>query len=972
MPEQLFIRKGLLKTALVFCCLFFISIFSCKQKQAPTASEPPEENRFTKVVLTEGMDEPMMMSFLNDGRILIIVRKGALKMFNTKTNEINLITTIPVNTKYVSKEGVSSEAEEGLMGIIADPKFAENHWIYLYYSDPGIPKFVVARWELQGDSLYSATKKIILEIPTQRETCCHTGGGMAFDKDGNLYLAVGNNTANPESGTASYDERAGRSSWDDQRGSGNTNDLRGKILRILPGENGSYTIPEGNLFPKGSSKTRPEIYIMGDRNPWRVSIDSKTGWLYWGEVGPDASVDSVYGSRGYDEFNQARKAGFFGWPYFIGDNKAYVKYNYADSTYGEKFNPEHPVNNSPNNSGLRELPPAHKAFIWYPYGISDSFPLVGSSGRSAVGGPIFHKTDFTKAARVWPDYFEDKWIITDFMRGWIMAVTMNKNGDYQSMEQILPKENFSSVIDMKFGPEGDLYVLEYGSAWFRGNANSALIRIEYNQGNRKPSVEASANRIAGSIPFQVALSSSGTLDYDKYDQDALKFEWDISSSNGYHETFTDPNPKLILDQAGTYEAKLTVTDTRGEKNSKTLELKAGNDPPVVNINILKGNKTFFFPNQSIQYAIEISDKEDGTVASGKVSPDEIAVNFDYIPDGFDPIEIARHHRAADAKTGFIAGLYLMNASDCKTCHLPDKNSVGPSFLNIAGKYKSDQGAVARLAAKVIQGGGGVWGEHAMSAHPKISQPEAETIVKYILSMGQKQIPLPMIPLSGNYTPRIPKGDNGKGGYLLSAAYSDKGNGNIGSLSSEYLLPLRSPSLVPERADIQAHTQLLTTPSVSFSMLGDHSYLGYNNIDFSGIRQIEFWVQATPNEGDAGGIIEVHLDAPDGRLIGQTEMVVSKAFDFDSMMKKLGGQDKKASVAGKKKDGDKKASNQPKEFDFSLLRKLMATKAMAPISAEEGIHKVFFVFRNPKAEANQPLMQMVEIQFQNKVPEVAAK
>ena len=280
------------------------------------------------------------------------------------------------------------------------------------------------------------------------------------------------------------------------------------------------------------------------------------------------------------------------------------------------------------------------------------------------------------------------------------------------------------------------------------------------------------------------------------------------------------------------------------------------------------------------------------MASGKVSPDEIAVNFDYIPDGFDPIEIARHHRAADAKTGFIAGLYLMNASDCKTCHLPDKNSVGPSFLNIAGKYKSDQGAVARLAAKVIQGGGGVWGEHAMSAHPKISQPEAETIVKYILSMGQKQIPLPFIPLSGNYTSRIPKGDNGKGGYLLRAAYSDKGNGNIGSLSSEYLLPLRSPSLVPERADIQAHTQLLTTPSVSFSMLGDHSYLGYNNIDFSGIRQIEFWVQATPNEGDAGGIIEVHLDAPDGRLIGQTEMVVSKAFDFDSMMKKLGGKIKR--------------------------------------------------------------------------------
>ena len=75
---------------------------------------------------------------------------------------------------------------------------------------------------------------------------------------------------------------------------GNTNDLRGKILRIHPEDDGTYTIPEGNLFPKGTEKTRPEIYVMGDRNPWRISIDSKTGYIYWGEVGPDASEDTKF------------------------------------------------------------------------------------------------------------------------------------------------------------------------------------------------------------------------------------------------------------------------------------------------------------------------------------------------------------------------------------------------------------------------------------------------------------------------------------------------------------------------------------------------------------------------------------------------------------------------------------------------------------------------------------------------------
>src|SRR3954469_13491677 len=102
-------------------------LFSCNSKQEMESTEKPEENRFTKVVLTEGMDEPMAMTILKDGRVLIIERKGALKSVNTKTNQVKTIATIPVNTKYTSKEGVVSEAEEGLMGIVAHPAFDKNH-----------------------------------------------------------------------------------------------------------------------------------------------------------------------------------------------------------------------------------------------------------------------------------------------------------------------------------------------------------------------------------------------------------------------------------------------------------------------------------------------------------------------------------------------------------------------------------------------------------------------------------------------------------------------------------------------------------------------------------------------------------------------------------------------------------------------------------------------------------------------------
>ncbi|HEX3080161.1 MAG TPA: PQQ-dependent sugar dehydrogenase, partial [Puia sp.] len=293
----------------------------------------PDDNRFTPVKLTaEGdLDEPMNFEVLKDGRVYINERKGVLKVYNPIDKTVSVMGTIPVNTKYTSKDGKVTEAEEGFIGFTVDPKFDENNFAYLYYAHPTISKHVLSRWQIKNDKLVAGSEKIVLEIPTQREVCCHTGGGMTWDESGNLYLAVGNNTGNVAD-KSQTDERPDRTSWDDQRGSANSNDLRGKILRIHPNADGTYSIPDGNLFPKGTPKTRPEIYIMGDRNPWRPSIDTKTGWLYWGEVGPDANADTRTTRTGMDEFNQARGPGYFGWPYFIGENVAYPMYNYLNDS----------------------------------------------------------------------------------------------------------------------------------------------------------------------------------------------------------------------------------------------------------------------------------------------------------------------------------------------------------------------------------------------------------------------------------------------------------------------------------------------------------------------------------------------------------------------------------------------------------------------------------------------------------------
>ena len=65
-------------------------IVSCSKNESPGSNEKPEGNRFTKVVLTQGFDEPMAMSFTNDGRVLIVERKGALKAVDIKTNQVKI------------------------------------------------------------------------------------------------------------------------------------------------------------------------------------------------------------------------------------------------------------------------------------------------------------------------------------------------------------------------------------------------------------------------------------------------------------------------------------------------------------------------------------------------------------------------------------------------------------------------------------------------------------------------------------------------------------------------------------------------------------------------------------------------------------------------------------------------------------------------------------------------------------------
>jgi cytochrome c len=447
---------------------------------------PPDESHFTKAILSQGeFFEPTEMTILPNLDVLITQRRGEILLYKNDTKKVQKAGFLNV---YWKAKDTTINAEEGLLGICKDPNFAKNNWVYIYYSPADTSVNRLSRFTLKNDTIDMASEKIILQFYSQREICCHTGGSVAFGPGGLLYLSTGDNTTpfdEPHQpfvshGFAPLDQRAGHEHYDDERSAANSNDLRGKIIRLKIKEDGTYDIPGGNLFPENEPKTRPEIYIMGDRNPYRISVDQKNSFLYWGEVGPDAAKDSfdTRGPRGYDEINQAREAGFFGWPFFVGNNYPYHSYNYETGKPGPAFDPAKPINNSPNNTGIKELPSAQPAFIWYPYDSIGLFPELGSGGRTAMAGPVFYSDLYPDSTRL-PGYYDGKLFIYEWSRNFIKAVTMRPNGDFYKMEPFIDSIKLAAPIDMEMGPDGRLYILEYGTGWFHKNPDSGLSRIDF-------------------------------------------------------------------------------------------------------------------------------------------------------------------------------------------------------------------------------------------------------------------------------------------------------------------------------------------------------------------------------------------------------------------------------------------------------------------------------------------------------------
>ncbi|WP_193311515.1 PQQ-dependent sugar dehydrogenase [Georgenia satyanarayanai] len=502
------------------------------------------------------------------------------------------------------------------------------------------------QWDAETNTLDLASEQELLKFEAQRGQCCHVGADIDFDGDGNLYLSTGDNTPASTPGANGFapnnDAPGMNPGFDARRGAGSTNDLRGKILRINvldeiepgvePGPGATYTIPEGNLFTGEEyddvrDKVRDEIFVMGARNPFRIEVDPGTNSLSWGDYGPDASravaaANPDRGPMGYVEWNVVSldTPVNAGWPYVHGDNFPYNEWDYATASPREFFDPENLRNNSRWNTGLVELPPAFPATLYYGDNPGDQpwdelVNFGAGSGQGPMGGPVYHYDADNPSTAKFPEYWDRKNFFGEFSQDYIAAFTVDWEAfEVTHIEDFMPNRlmTFDAVppidnpMDMEFGPDGSLYVLDYGDGFFRANPDSGLHRISYAEGNKAPRPAFAATPISSSAaPLEVRFDASASMDPEG---GALTYEWDFDGDGTFDATGVAATH--TYDELGLYFPRLRVTDPQGKFGLTSRQISVGNQAPEITVNHpLNGG--FFDWGNVVPLQVTTQDAEDG-------------------------------------------------------------------------------------------------------------------------------------------------------------------------------------------------------------------------------------------------------------------------------------------------------------------------------------------------------------------------
>jgi PKD repeat protein len=234
--------------------------------------------------------------------------------------------------------------------------------------------------------------------------------------------------------------------------------------------------------------------------------------------------------------------------------------------------------------------------------------------RSSPADVSPHAPGAARPRRATAKAYDGRLFVADWSRGWIKSIEIDAEGRPTAIHSFFDTATIAAPIDMQFGPDGSLYVLDYGSGSYTGGApDSALYKINYVQGSRAPIAKASATPDNGTAPLTVTFSSEGSQDPDG---EPLTYAWDFDG-NGTVDS-TEANPTHGYTQTGNYTARLTVTDLGGKTGSAAETITVGNTRPTIKLEF-PATGLIYDHGDRVQYRVTVTDPEDGPIDCNEVS-----------------------------------------------------------------------------------------------------------------------------------------------------------------------------------------------------------------------------------------------------------------------------------------------------------------------------------------------------------------
>lgn len=294
---------------------------------------------------------------------------------------------------------VTPGGEQGLLSLAFSPNYQQDSRVYLYYTEGSPnPSDLVRFTATPEGGLNFVSKEVLLQV--EQPYANHDGGHIVFGNDGDLYIGFGD---------------GGSENDPNDKGQDMTTDLS-KIIRIdVSGQTG-YTVPADNPFV-GQSGVRPEIYALGFRNPFRISIDPVTGDLWAGDVGQDK----------WEEVDRVVKGANYGWSCYEGLEQFLNYGDPANACSSKTFQPPravYPHNDSPQN-------------------------------QAVTGGVIYR-------GAAMPELY-GYYVYADFYSGNVWAVNTN---DSSPAVQLISHLSHS-ISDFVLAANGEVYLMTYGDGLYQ-------------------------------------------------------------------------------------------------------------------------------------------------------------------------------------------------------------------------------------------------------------------------------------------------------------------------------------------------------------------------------------------------------------------------------------------------------------------------------------------------------------------------